>query len=191
MELKQAIKERRSVRRYTQQDISDVDMLEIVELGTWAPSGTNRQNWHFVVCKSAESLEKLRIAMESGHAEFEQYLQNSFPNHPKVVGATMNFIKTLGGANACVLAFLKTDDSDSTDEIAAVQSVAAALQNMALAAHEKGIGSCWIAAPLYAEKAIRETFAKDKGKFISAMTFGYFEKLPQAPARKDGRIEII
>lgn len=191
MELKQAIKDRRSVRRYTDQEISQADLLEIVEYGSWAPSGTNRQNWHFVICKSEESITKLQSVMEIGHENFEKYLQATFPNHPKVVGATMNFIKTLGGAKACVLAFLKTDDSDKTDEIASVQSVAAALQNMALVAHEKGIGSCWIAAPLFAGDAIRDEFAQDKGMLVSAMTFGYFDKTPTPPARKDGRVEII
>ncbi len=191
MELKEAILERRSVRKYTDKAISIEDLTEIVEMGTWAPSGTNRQNWHFVVCASEDAMARVKIAMECGHADFEKYLQGTFPDHPKVVGATMSFIRTLGNAKACVLAFLKSDDSDATDEIASIQSVAAALENMALFAHSKGIGSCWIAAPLFSEDSIRKEFAEGKGRLVSAMTFGYYDGEMRAPARKPGRIEII
>ncbi len=189
MELKRAILERRSVRRYTDEKISDTDINEILELGTWAPSGTNRQNWHFVVCKSSDSIERLKDTMQVGMDDFQQYLQGNFPNHPKVVAGTMNFIKTLGGCDICVLAFIK--EASDEDEMVSVQSVAAALQNMALAAHEKGIGSCWIAAPCFSGDAIQKEFAPEKGKLVSAMTFGYFERQSPAPPRKAGRIEFI
>lgn len=189
MELKKAILERRSVRRYIDKKISDEDMAEILEMGTWAPSGTNRQNWHFVVCQSQESIERLKSTMEVGMADFESYLEGNFPNHPKVVSSTMNFITTLGGCDVCVLAFVR--DAGDNDEMVSVQSVAAALQNMALVARDKGIGSCWIAAPCFSGDAIRKEFAPDKGILVSAMTFGYFEKQSPAPPRKAGRIEII
>lgn len=189
MELKQAIKERRSIRKYIKRHISDTDMNDILEMATFAPSGVNLQPWYFVVCRSDEAKQKLNKAMETGKTGFEQFLSDRFPNNPEIVTDTLHFIDNFGGADICVLAFLK--DKEYAEELSAIQSVAAAMQNMALTAYEKGIGSCWTTAPLHAEKAISEQFAPDKGRLISAMIFGYYEKHPKAPSRKQGRIEII
>lgn len=189
MELKDAIIHRRSVRRYNGTPISDADMQDILDTAIWAPSGVNLQPWYFVVCRSEASLAKLSTAMETGHAKMETYLNSRFAKNPEVVHETMNFIRTLGGADTCILAFLK--DTSYADELSVIQSVAAAMQNMALLAHEKGIGTCWITAPTHAEEAIKAAFAPDKGRLLSAMTFGYSDTTPKAPPRKPGRIEIL
>jgi nitroreductase len=41
----------------------------------------------------------------------------------------------------------------------AVQSVGAALQTLFLLAHERGIGSCWMAAPMYCPEAVRDALS--------------------------------
>jgi nitroreductase len=73
------------------------------------------------------------------------------------------------------------------------QSVAAALENMSLTAYEKGLGSCWLtsanAAGLGDE--LREKFAPGKGDYVAMMTIGYPKITPRAPARKEGRFDII
>jgi len=48
MELVEAIKGRRSVRRYKPIPIPKETIMELCELASWAPSGMNRQNWFFV-----------------------------------------------------------------------------------------------------------------------------------------------
>ena len=54
METKDVIFGRRSIRKYTNQPISDEDLQEIIEAGLYAPSNMNYQPWYFLVIKSDE-----------------------------------------------------------------------------------------------------------------------------------------
>lgn len=56
---------RRSVRFFRSDDISKVDMREILRAGMWAPSAKNRQPWKFIVVKGESKKEALAL-MEKG-----------------------------------------------------------------------------------------------------------------------------
>jgi nitroreductase len=47
----EAIHRRRSIREYTDQEVSSEQLRTIVEAGTWAPSGLNNQPWRFVIVR--------------------------------------------------------------------------------------------------------------------------------------------
>ena len=49
MELDACIKGRRSVRAYTDEPVSKEQMEAVLEAGTWAPSGMDRQPWRFII----------------------------------------------------------------------------------------------------------------------------------------------
>ena len=50
------IKKRRSVREFTDQEISDSDIQKILEAGVAAPSAKNQQPWEFIVIKDKSIL---------------------------------------------------------------------------------------------------------------------------------------
>ena len=112
-----------------------------------------------------------------------------FPNHPAVVQETTTFLRSLGGAPVYVLAFM---DQEREKHHPMILSVAAAIENLLLAAWEKGIGSCWITTVHDAgfSEQLQKAYAPDKGEFISLITLGYPEHVPKAPARKQERWEI-
>lgn len=191
MELRQALLERRSVRRYRSDPISTRDLEEILEAALAAPSGTNLQNWYYVVIQSPDVLDELKQIMVQVAEGVRPELEARFARHPEQVGRTNQFLTTLGGAPVCVLAFLLRPDYPQ--RIVAFQSVAASLENLALAAWGKGIGSCWMTAPLVAGcgPALQGRFAPDKGEFVAAMTLGYPDSVPKMPPRRDGRYTIL
>ena len=76
--------------------------------------------------------------------KFRPVLTERFAKHPETVKQTESFLISLGGAPVCVLAFLLKDYPDREGTL---QSVAAATENLLLAAWDKGIGSCWMSAP--------------------------------------------
>lgn len=90
----------------------------------------------------------------------------------------------------CVLAFFRKNDYPDRD--GAMQSVAAAIENILLAAWDKGIGSCWISAPLKVGmgEEIRQRFAPDKGEFVAAITLGYPDETPRCPVRRGGQFDL-
>ena len=125
-----------------------------------------------------------------GGAAFNPTLRERFAKHPETIAQTQNFLATLGGAPVCVLAFFRKNDYPDRD--GAMQSVAAAIENILLAAWDKGIGSCWISAPLKVGmgEELRQRFAPDKGEFVAAITLGYPDETPRCPIRRGGQFDL-
>jgi len=190
MDVTQAILERRSVRQYDDKAISDDIINELLEAAVWAPSGTNMQPWYFVAVRSSERLNELLAIMQGVSTNFAPTLSERFPNHPQVVRDTLSFIENLGGAPVVVLAFLLQDYPVET-RFQCEQSVAAAIQNMLLSAHAKGLKSCWLTAPKLSAPQIEAAFGKDKGPFMGMVTIGYGEQPARSPKRRDDRFEIV
>ena len=66
------------------------------------------------------------------------------------------------------------DRFDPLEKIMAIQSVAASIQNLLLAAHEAGLGACWMAAPLYCPAVVREVLQlPDDWDAQALITLGY------------------
>ncbi|WKY43742.1 nitroreductase family protein [Eubacteriaceae bacterium ES2] len=188
MDIKEVIFERRSIRKYKDETITDDKLKKIVEAAVYAPSATNLQPWYFVVIKSEIEMEKLRKAMNRTATQLQPQLEKRFQNHPDVAKETLRFIDNLGGAPACILVFEYRKEYE-TLQTTITQSIAAAIQNLLLAAWDEGIGSCWLTAPLEVDvdEEIHKTFALDKGKMVALISLGYPEKISKTPKRKEGR----
>ncbi len=68
METIEAIKTRRSVREFTDDDVDDTALEEIIDAGRWAPSGLNNQAWRFIAVRDNGTKEKLSMLMHSEYA---------------------------------------------------------------------------------------------------------------------------
>ena len=108
----EAIKSRRSIRQFTSQDVGDEIIDQIIEMGTWAPSGLNNQPWKFVVIKDRNLVEKL-----SSHTRYSSIVRN---------------------APVCIAVFL--DNAESYNRVKDIQAIGACLQNILLAVHHLGLG---------------------------------------------------
>ena len=192
MDTNEVILTRRSIRSYEERPILDDDLKYILEAGMHAPSAVNYQPWFFVVVRSKEQRERLMQIMGQVSAYIEPELHDRFPKNPEIVQDTIRFIRLLGGAPVCVLAFqLKPDYPKTQDTI--VQSVSAAIENMLLAAWDRGIGSCWLTAPVEAKMSdeLRQIFAPERGALVALLTFGYAKEIPPMPRRKANRYIIV
>jgi len=190
MELMEAIKARRSIRKYTNEPVSRELLEELLEAACWAPSADNRQPWHFVVLTKPEDIARLKETMGPVSEKTNLHLQELFPRNPEVVQEVTHFLRHLGDAPIYILVFSRKTKILSRDSL--VLSVAAAIQNMLLVAHEKGLGACWISAingtgfgPL-----VQQEFAPEHDELLSLITLGYPAQSPKPPARKENRWEI-
>jgi len=61
MEALEAIRKRRSVRKFTGEIISREDLEKIVDAGRLAASGSNRQPWEFIVVTDKEMIDQLTV----------------------------------------------------------------------------------------------------------------------------------
>lgn len=193
METLAAIHQRRSVRKYQDTPVPDDVLEQILDAGCMAPSAVNLQPWYFVAVKSREQMEALHEVLTPVAAYALPGLKERFPNHPAIVGETLGFLKSLGGAPVCILAFCLKQNYEPVDSLLISQSVAAGIENMLIAATDMGLGSCWLSAPWEAglSDALKEKFAPDKGELLAVMTFGYAASEIKAPKRKEGRYVII
>ena len=66
MEALQAIKERRSIRQYSQEPVSEDQLTQILEAGRWAPSRGNSQPWRFIVLNDDQIRKELAETISSG-----------------------------------------------------------------------------------------------------------------------------
>ena len=120
------IKSRRSIRKFTQQTVTDEIIREVIEMGVWAPSGLNNQPWKFVVVRDAQTMEEL-----SGQTRYSHIVK---------------------GAPVCIAVFL--DRSQSYDYVKDVQAVGACIQNMLLTIHHLGLGAVWLGEILKNKEAV-------------------------------------
>lgn len=190
MELTEAIRKRRSVRQYREEPVSEELLRELLELACWAPSAENEQPWYFVALTRPEELEKLQETMRQVAEDMKVHLEELLPKHPRIVGQTANFLRRLGGAPVCILVFLQRDYGELRDSM--LESTAAAIQTLLLAARERDLGTCWINAATHFGygPVLRELYAPDKGELVSIVTLGYPQRTPIAASRKPDRYVI-
>ena len=139
--LMEAIRTRRSIRQFRNGPVSDDAVNEILEAGSWAPSGKNNQPWKFAVIRDAE----LKGALET----------------------LTHYRATVRGAAVCIAVFL--DTSRSYDRTKDVQAVGACLQNMLLAIHSMGLGGVWLGEILKNKEKVAELLGAENDLELMAV----------------------
>ncbi len=145
---------RRSIRRYTDQPVAREVIERILTAASWAPSAHNRQPWRFAVVTSPEVRERLARAMGE-RLRADLTADNAPPN--LIEKDTARSYARITGAAVLILTCISMEDMDhypdekraTAEHLMAVQSTAMAVQNLLLAAHNQGLGACWMCAPLF------------------------------------------
>ena len=96
----------------------------------------------------------------------------------------MKFFKNLGGAPVVIAVTIGKRPDDPGMQIANIQSGAALFQNLLLAAHAEGLGTCWMTGANYLEKEILKLLGKEDKQLLAITPIGYSAKEPPAPPRK-------
>jgi len=188
VELKDAILNRRSIRKFKDRKISKEKIEELLKLAMWAPSGMNRQNWYFIVIKDEKKEKLIEISREAFDSFILKSLKIVFKNGEGIIRASEEFFSTLGNAPMVICAYrTKTVEGELTD----IQSVAAVIENLLLLLYEAGLGGCWMTGPVHLENAINELLGVEDMKLQALIPIGVPDILPPSPRRKEGRIKWI
>ncbi|HWR05326.1 nitroreductase [Sporomusa sp.] len=179
-----SIVQRRSIRTYKPEQITDDELQTILEAGQFAPSARNEQSWHFTVVQKQELLSKINNVLQT------VFLNSGNPGLVERAKAE-NFSPFY---HAPTLIIVSGDEK----AIAPQADGSLALGNLFLAAHVLGIGSCWI-------HSLRLLFDTEEGRalnkelgipagytIIGSGAFGYNAgEAPAAPPRREGTVTII
>jgi nitroreductase len=158
MDTLEAIKTRRSIRKFKDMPVSREAIRIIVEAGMYAPSARNEQPWHFLIINSRVLLEKIMKV------------------HP--------YASMLNEAPVAILVCGDTTLELSPGYWPV--DCSAATQNMLLAAHATGLGAVWLGVYPRQERinAIHEIFKLPSNIVPFALiALGYPDEIKKAPLR--------
>ncbi|MFC2094850.1 nitroreductase family protein [Candidatus Bipolaricaulota bacterium] len=182
MNTREVIAARRSIRQFKMDALPKHAVDEILKAASLAPSGKNRQPWRFILVEG----EKRAEMMDVMHEMLKQWEERG-----EDTGSAKWTAEIMAQAPLTVFVMnphgIDPWEQHSVDqmfqELVDVQSIGAAIQNMALAAQDLDIGSLWICDVLYAISELKQWLGED-GELVAAMSFGYPDEAPEARPRK-------
>lgn len=118
MNVLEAIKGRRSIRKYEYKEIEHQTIVELLEAARWAPSGGNKQPWQFIVVTEKPMIKMLKMASPGFY----------------------------GDEAALVLVICLDKERAAGMDYGVDMDLGMAAQNVMLAAYALGLGSCAIAS---------------------------------------------
>jgi len=199
MNVEEAIRHRRTVRRFTEEPVSAVDLRELLGLAALAPNVANRQMWRFIVITAPElrkmlvDLVRRRIDEMAGWTELAGQMprlqawreqSQPFGDAPALIVFVNQGYRTALDT-ALVERGMKHWEVANMFEYPDVQSVSAAIAFLVLAAEERGYGTCWMTAPLVAKKNLQQSLELKPGEEIVAIVgLGRPAEIPLPKARK-------
>jgi nitroreductase len=153
-EVLNAIKSRRTIRKFKPDSISEEKLKAILEAGRWAPSFSNLQPWKFIAVRDP------KIKKDLDNAAKETVLHLGINEAPVVI---------------CVCVDRRIDP------LHAVEAGAAATQNMALAGQSLGVGVGWIGVwGTDAERGIQKLFQlPETTRVIALLPIGIADESPK------------
>jgi nitroreductase len=147
MDVMEAIRKRKSVRKYLNKKVEEDKLFAVLEAGRLAPSASNRQEWRFIIVRDQVSKKKLAEAVNN----------QSF----------------IAEASIVIAACAETDEHVmSCGQACYPIDVAIALDHITLAAVELGLGTCWIGA--FDEKKVKQILEiPSEVRVVALMPLGY------------------
>lgn len=190
------IKDRKSIRSYSPEPVSDEDIRLVLEAARWAPSGENAQPWRFIVIRDEKTRRAIGDIARGGSgrrftAEFvSEKMQERFANLTDP-DKKAHVFKTLISGN--VSAFMA--DAPVMIIVCGFRDVwdlpfdtAAATENLLLMAAAIGLGACWVIGPVQdvrdEERVGKMLDVPPDYKIMAAIGVGHPSRIPNPRPRK-------
>jgi nitroreductase len=196
MDVKQALRDRRSIRAFTDRPVSDEQIVNLLDSARWAPSGSNTQPWQVAVLKGDKKCQlqqKIEEAYLAGVAVQNDYIYYPMtwvdPYQARRKACGLQLYKSLNIAaqdkhrrqqqwianyhsfHAPILLLFFMDE---VMQAGSYIDYGMFLQSLMLSATEQGLATCAQAALCDYSKIIREYLGYDNNKIlICGMAVGY------------------
>jgi len=197
-DLQECIEGRCSHRKFTSEPVPPELIEKLVDCARFAPSGHNLQPWKFAAVRNREIIVNMADAVE---AAFQRIL----PDLPEETAKKMkdySFFMTHFKDAPVVIVVLVNESDYLTARVSAEYGVprrheemidisllgaGAAIQNLLLAAHSLGLGTCWMTEPVTFAQGEIETMVKaDEGyRAVSVIAAGWPTKARKGAPKKD------
>ena len=166
MELDEAIKGRRSIRRYQSKNVPKELIRQVIEAATFAPSAKNCQQWRFtILAKQAKKAltDKFRHSLELVSEKIGRGR----------MGSSFGSCRIMEEAPVVIMVWNTAERGWDTE----IHSVAAAIQNLLLKAYSFGLGTLWIGDIFYTYNELVKYFS-NPWKMVAAIALGWPAEKP-------------
>ncbi|WP_459503649.1 nitroreductase family protein [Bacillus sp. C1] len=202
-EFKEIIHGRRSVRKFTEQEVSVSDIKEMIDCARYAPSDTNSQTWEFIVIMNRDKIKEIeQMTWDALHKLAAQAAENGEEKAGKLLTRSFGpYATAFSDAPVLIVCLATPYESkfrekifdpidfvpDSVWEEEGLKSSCLAAQNLMLAAHARGLGTCPMTGPvLLAQNELRQYLQIGPEKQINmVISLGYPKDQPKKLARKE------
>ena len=179
------IQDRRSIRNFTEEPVSDQDLDMLMEAARQAPSGENAQPWRFIIVKDEGMRKKMGAIAGGGSsrrftAEFvTQKMQKRFEGLQDEEKKQKAFKKLTSGQVSAFMAEAPVNIvvCGKKDVWDTPYDTSAAIENILLMVTALGLGACWVIAPcidIRDEERIKELLDIPEGfKAVSILSVGH------------------
>jgi coenzyme F420-0:L-glutamate ligase/coenzyme F420-1:gamma-L-glutamate ligase len=190
VELFDALRGRRSIRRLANKPVPRALLDELISAACLAPAPHHSRPWRFVVV-GVEARDNLAEAMG---ARWRRDLEADGLAEARIAALLARSRAQIRDAPALLLACLVPEGLRAWPDEArrqaewlmAVQSMGATLQNLMLAAHARGLGSFWVSAPLFCPEAVQEALDLPREYVAQALiALGYPHHRASPPPRPE------
>lgn len=184
------IKARRSTRRFIKKNIPEEDLHALLEAASWAPSEHNEQPWRFVVVRGDARKEVVRALKEGIKRNRSDKAAIFGKGYEKYIPAAIYTARVLEQAPVIVF-FINSKGKDYYGEfpidehlmeMADIQSVSAAIQNMCLEATARNIGTLWTCNIFFAYDELKKWLNVGRGNGGGHRPGVHRQRNPTAPA---------
>lgn len=183
------INSRRSIRKFQRKEVPLEALRLVLEAARVAPSGKNKQPWHFLVYGGGEKTALLSAMARGLNREREgtAFLPESSAGVPNA-GHTLRIMEEA----PIVILILNPEGKDlrkplsmeeRTTELIDTLSAGAAIENMLLRAQELGLGTLWIGNTFFAYPEL-VSYLQTDALLLGAVAVGYAAEEPAARPRK-------
>jgi nitroreductase len=202
-DFKTIVLERRSVRNFTEQEVAVEDIREIIDCARYAPSDTNSQTWQFIAIRNKEKIKQIEqmtwdqlharaaTAEEKGLSREARLLVKSFGPYATAFSDAPVLIICLATPYASKFRERIFDPIELVNDAVwaeeGIKSSCLASQNLMLAAHARGLGTCPMTGPvLLAQDQIRAFLEiPEECQINMVIALGYPKERPGKLARKE------
>jgi nitroreductase len=196
MELKQTIEKRMSIRSFTNEQVNELDLKEMVRRAGLAPTLNNSQPWKFIAITNKSKLKemaeivisklsdlplKFDDAGKKRHLTKIEWYSTFFENAPSLIVLTMkphetDLDKSVNLSHDKIIQLRNYPD---------LQSAGAAVQNILLSAVDLGYGACWLSGPMIAKEELQNYLKIElPWHLISFVAIGKPFGYPNRPSKK-------